>query len=389
MGKYVLYAHDGSGNHGCEALVRSTAKLLNVDKSKLVLISKRPNEEEIYGTNEICTIVKRGACSDIKKNSVKFIKAYMELKLKHSHKSLDRLAQLSAIGANKGDIAMSIGGDTYCYGGFDEIIKTNDMLKYGGLKLAYWGCSIEPELLKNPTISSDIKRYDLITARETISYNALKEVNPNTILVSDSAFVLDEIRLPLPSEFQEGNTVGINISPLIMKFGSDNNIVFNNYVRLIEHILENTNMSVCIIPHVVWERDNDLVPCKCLFEMFNDSKRVSMVNDCGAREIKGYISRCRFLIASRTHASIAAYSTGVPTVVVGYSVKSHGIAKDLFGTEDDFVIDASRISRETDLIEYFEWISKHEIQIKEKLHVIMPEYRNRVYEGVKFLNNLK
>ena len=29
MSKIVLYSHGGSGNHGCEAIVRGTYKILN------------------------------------------------------------------------------------------------------------------------------------------------------------------------------------------------------------------------------------------------------------------------------------------------------------------------------------------------------------------------
>ena len=29
MNKIYMYAHGGSGNHGCEAIVRSTLKILN------------------------------------------------------------------------------------------------------------------------------------------------------------------------------------------------------------------------------------------------------------------------------------------------------------------------------------------------------------------------
>ncbi len=53
-----------------------------------------------------------------------------------------------------------------------------------------------------------------------------------------------------------------------------------------------------------------------------------------AKELKGYISRCRAFVGARTHSTIAAYSTGVPTLAIGYSVKARGIAKDLFGTEE-------------------------------------------------------
>ena len=76
-----------------------------------------------------------------------------------------------------------------------------------------------------------------------------------------------------------------------------------------------------------------------------------MIEDHNAMELKGYIARCRFMVVARTHASIAAYSTQVPTLVVGYSVKARGIAKDIFGTEENYVIPVQSLTKESELTE--------------------------------------
>ena len=73
--------------------------------------------------------------------------------------------------------------------------------------------------------------------------------------------------------------------------------------------------------------------------MFIDTNRVILLpNNLTAIQYKGYIARMRFFIGARTHATIAAYSNCVPTMVLGYSIKSRGIAKDLFG-EEKLVLD--------------------------------------------------
>lgn len=46
----ILYNHGGSGNHGCEAIVRSLTKITNV---RPVLFSYRPDEDFKYGLNDI------------------------------------------------------------------------------------------------------------------------------------------------------------------------------------------------------------------------------------------------------------------------------------------------------------------------------------------------
>ena len=47
LSKIFLYAHGGSGNHGCEAIVRATARILQ--GNELYLISSKPEEDRYYG----------------------------------------------------------------------------------------------------------------------------------------------------------------------------------------------------------------------------------------------------------------------------------------------------------------------------------------------------
>ena len=94
-------------------------------------------------------------------------------------------------------------------------------------------------------------------------------------------------------------------------------------------------------------------------------------------ELKGYIARCRFMIAARTHASIAAYSTCVPTLVVGYSVKAKGIAKDIFGSYENYVLPVQSLSKEDELVNAFNWLYQHEDSIRTHLETMMPEYCER------------
>lgn len=97
-------------------------------------------------------------------------------------------------------------------------------------------------------------------------------------------------------------------------------------------------------------------------------------------EIKGVIARCRFLVCARTHASIAAYSSCVPTLVVGYSVKARGIAQDLFQTDQNYVIPVQSFKEKTDLSNAFIWLLSHEDKIRSHLTNIMPNYQSRILD---------
>ena len=97
--------------------------------------------------------------------------------------------------------------------------------------------------------------------------------------------------------------------------------------------------------------------------------------------MKGYIRRCRFFITARTHASIAAYSSCVPTIVLGYSIKAKGIATDLFGTSENYVLPVQNIRSETDLLENFKWLLNNETAIRDRLTQLMPSYIERAYDA--------
>lgn len=377
-----LYNHGGSGNHGCEAIVRSTVEMLGRD---ITLYSQAPEQDFRYELNKICNI-KDDLNSMVKKGSVSWFSGKIQtkitgdisLEIKHKRKGL-----LSNI--DKGGLYLSIGGDNYCYAGTEILSAINRNLKKRKVKLILWGCSVAPDLLINSSICKDLASYDLIVARETISYNALKEVNRNTILASDPAFTLKRIDLPLPEIWGEKNMIGINASPLIFHSAAEGATVFEAYCRLISTILESTNYGIVLIPHVVWEENDDRKPLRMLHNKFKESKRIIMLEDHNCMEIKGYIARCRMFIGARTHATIAAYSSCVPTLVLGYSVKARGIAKDLFGTDREFVIPVQNISDADVLAEGFEWLSANENRIRNQLEEKMPAYIQQAYKAKKEL----
>ncbi len=375
MSRVFLYAHGGSGNHGCEAIVRSTAQIL--EGNELFLISSRPEEDRRYGVSDVATVI-LDTDGSLQYGSWDFVKAYAALKLSKDFIPLEKLRYKPAFDhIRRGDIALSIGGDNYCYADVYKYTMFHEMAKKRGAKTVLWGCSVEPDVVKRPEIAADLAKYDLITARETISYEALKAVNPHTVLVADPAFALEAKECLLPEGFAAGNTVGINLSPMVMAREAAPGIAFENYRNLIGYIIEKTDMQVALIPHVVWEDGDDRKPLKLLYEEFKETKRVVFVEDHSCQELKYIISKCRFFLGARTHATIAAYSTGVPTLVVGYSVKARGIARDLFGTEEGYVLPVQELCEAEELTNQFEALAARERDARTQLVGCLPEYKER------------
>lgn len=382
--KVVLYAHAGSGNHGCEALANTICKLV---QKPVRLVTNSVKEDETYSLQGMCEIVPE---KNIRKNKLIHILYYGWRLLTKDKESFLRYRFRNVLGRNSCKWNISIGGDNYCYDIMvKDLILANSMFHKNGGRTILLGCSVEPELLEQEEIIKDMKRYEAVFARESITYEALEQVGiKNLYLYPDSAFILDTKKLPLPDGFQEDNTVGINISPMIVDNETKKGITLKNYRSLVQYILEHTDMSVALIPHVVWERNNDKKTIDELYQLFKDEKRVVKIEDCSCEELKGYIARCRYFIGARTHATIAAYSSKVPTLVVGYSVKAKGIARDLFGTYENYVVPVQFLEEEGQLIEAFQWLHKNEEEIRKQLKKVIPIYAERLKEAGEKLQKI-
>jgi len=373
MSQYSFYAHGGSRNHGCEALARTTARMLG---GEATLYSKAPEQDRTYGVTEQMTVTKCG--ENVRRFSPRHIagklSASAAMYIARSYEYRDFLREAKGI-------CFSIGGDNYCYGkAYRSLIGVDRALIKSGRKTVLWGCSIEPDSLSDSELVEDLRSFSLITARESLTYDALCSAGlTNVRLYPDPAFTLPVDRQPLPKGFAEGNTIGLNLSPLIMSCETKDGAAFKNFESLITHIIETTDMQIALIPHVVWDGNDDRVPLRALAERFADSGRVVLVDDANAETLKGVISRCRFFIGARTHATIAAYSTCVPTLVVGYSVKAEGMAKDLYGTYENYVMPVQSLESGDELNGAFDWLCAQEDAIRSHLQAIMPDYIRRAY----------
>ena len=366
-----LYSHGGSKNHGCEAILRATISLLS--QNHIAVYSFRPKEDREYCVDNYCRLLDR---QEMKPNklSVGFLFAYFRLRFKQDESAIIRYYEkliYSRIPANS--IALSIGGDNYCYSDVWMHMENRAFLEKRGHKTVLWGCSVEPSLI-DTRMRKDLSRYDLITARESITYEALRKINSNVVLAPDPAFTLRKQPGNYPEGLGSKPYIGINVSPLIQSLEKDGNITMENYRALVAHILETTDRDIALIPHVVWNHNDDRIPLGQLYEEFRDTGRVFMVEDQNCMQLKDIISGCEFFVGARTHATIAAYSTCVPTLVVGYSVKARGIARDLFGSEEGYVLPVQQLRNSGELTDAFHGLYSRKEEIREYLSNMMPDY---------------
>lgn len=364
--KYFLFDHAGCLNRGCEAIVRGTMNIISRDDdmAQFRLASYCPQEDVALG-------IPVGAMDKRELTQAETIISALNVKIRHSESYALRRMYSPVIEQAEGfDYCLSIGGDTYCYGDNAPSREITAALHKQGKKNVLWGASIGKEDLTAEKIES-FKNFDAIFAREPITYSVLEKIVPadKLFLFADPAFCMEREDLPLPESFELGNTLGFNLSPLVTE---KNPALLDASVKFLKRIIDNTTLQIALVPHVTKDGNNDCTVLQKIEEELSDTQRVVMLPDnLTASQYKGYIARLRFFIGARTHATIAAYSNGVPTIVLGYSVKSRGIALDLFG-EEKFVIDSKTLSTPEELEHQFKNLAEEEGEIRATLRKMIP-----------------
>lgn len=381
--KLIMYAHGSSYNHGCEAIVRGSTELLSLEKENTILFSNHVNGDLEFGLDKILT-VQPVRETPVEHNSTL---GYLYRLRAHMHKNHTQLyyryfgqKQYQYLYGHA-NIALSIGGDNYCYlSALTALEVRNYWLNKRGTKTILWGASLSEDMLSSQ-VMDDLNRYSLIVVRERLSYDMLlsHKIQTEVILAPDPAFALIPEETAWPDGREHNNVIGINFSHFVTEYSASSQGGAQSYVNLINWILHETDMEIALIPHVVYPEDpgnNDLLDIQKLMELLPKSDRIMVLNGkYNCCQLKSLISKCRFFVGARTHATIAAYSTGVPTLVVGYSTKSIGIARDLFGTDEGYVCSVQNMTDDNMLLSAFQKIFLHESELRQHLVNFIPEYR--------------
>ena len=384
MKDILLYNHGGCGNRGCEAIVRSTAALF-AGRARITLASDEPAYDRSVGLGDVHRVIS----GQISPRSLRRIINSVAFRLgQPREKEVARRHATVIDQGRRSGVCLSVGGDTYCYQHQEHLQVINARLRRAGRPLVLWGCSVDPERLEGQTLS-DLRAYDLIVARESITEQAMLGAGLPAIRWCDPAFTLPWEERPLPEGWQEGNTVGLNVSPLVLDRARDRGAALDAFAALVRHILATSDSAVALIPHVLWPHDNDLDALSAIKARFADEPRVFVLGGgLNALELKGAIRRLSALVTARTHASIAAYSTAVPTLVIGYSVKARGIARDLFGEETGHLIPVQELTGERELIAAYDGLIRRAGQERAYLQTRLPQYmagREETIEAVMAL----
>lgn len=382
--KVFLPIHLDGGNRGCEAITKATAFLLGFPAGQIEVLSRNMTLDKRLGLAICATLLPIPSATFCWRVRRKFlhllcgnVKKTQDFTYKHLYASfLERMAT--------GDVMLSTGGDMMCYDN-NEVIYTNEYLHDKGIRTILWGCSIGKENL-TPEKLETLEHFSLIYARESLTAEMLQGLGlKNVMLCPDPAFILEPEMCSLPDAFQK-DVVGLNLSNYVLGKEGLNTPFGKEIVKLVKYILTQTKLDILLVPHVMWKGQDDRLTAAAVQEHFKDESRISVLdsdklNYCQLRYV---ISHCRYFVGARTHAVISAYSTYVPALALGYSVKSKGIAKDL-GLSERLVVDSKHCTSGM-LLDSFKYLMKTENDIRSYLQEVIPGYVKELEKVKNFVD---
>jgi colanic acid/amylovoran biosynthesis protein len=232
--------------------------------------------------------------------------------------------------------------------------------------------------------------------RESISYRYLKDVLKinNVEKMVDPAFCLKPEPVDCESFFpekMENGILGINISPLIERYKRQDQDLIKEVSAFIALAINKYNYSILLIPHVIpldgsINNNDSHYMKKILASCSHLSSKITLIPDhFNAAQLKYVIGHCRFFIGARTHATIAALSSKIPTISIAYSIKARGINYDLFGNEN-VVLPTNEISTDA-LSQKLEYLQQQEQALKHILESKIPKYQKIVHDAAKKIHS--
>lgn len=407
MKTILLGGHNNFGNRGCEALVRSTVDLLrqHLNSGFRVLVPSFDVELDAR------------QWPDAAASNVEFVAASRQPAAWANRSRLySRLPWFTRFGwpelqpdetlkANleRCDAFLSIGGDNwsidYDLASLFFFVGEARAAQTLGKPALLWGASVGPfERIAavERQMTPYLRELDLITVRESASRAYLDGlgVKENVIDVTDSAFLMT----PQASGVEVGlvrngvQTLGLNLSPIVerslARAGRDGELV-PSMAEFIKRVLAETDLDVLLIPHVVPLNGvgfgNDAhTHARLMTALGGAQERVREApSHLNAPQLKYLISQCAAFIGARTHATIAAMSTGVPVLSLAYSVKARGINRDLFGHER-YMLDIKKVDADS-LWQGLTLLRDEAQDIRSLLETRLPAWKQRGHAGAEWL----
>lgn len=353
--RILLIGNGAYHNRGCESIVRGTMEILRQE-----FVNGVQAQLGVVATKEV---VATQCASEIDPD----VMAFPLSSLGNRRGSLDWWCDKANNHLNLGiyphiadlrknilspDLVLEIGGDNYSldYGRPNYFITMDRHLQKRGNPVVLWGASVGPfdaDPIFSRRMLKHLRTLKAIFVRETYSMDYLfaNGVTDNVYLMSDPAFIMTPTAPPtnkISFELPVG-AIGINLSKMAAYYQGKRpcDVNMNEWLAFCIKLVKGAatlNRPILLVPHVgvsnlatedfgfllkVWQavvKDVDV-----------DVPVTVLTQDLNAAELKWIISHCAVFAGARTHSTIAAISSCVPTLSISYSLKAKGINRDVYG----------------------------------------------------------
>lgn len=369
--KFLLVGNGSYQNRGCEAIVRGTMAILRREFGSDIRADAGvyADARELLQQN---TLESDPAVSSfgLKQGGRRWSTTWWAMQVNRrlgtslaaQHGPLERYIK-------QGGIALEVGGDNYSldYGIPETFLSMDRYLQSRGVRMVLWGASVGPfdaEPGFAPRMFDHLRTFAGIFVRESESLEYLKRngVEANVHLVADPAFAMEPAEPDLQKlgfTIPEG-AVALNFSPLLTRYFvrsprqawemTPSEIVqWRDFcTELVTATARKTDRPILLVPHVgAPNMTNDdysfLKAVRAAAAEAVTQPILCLPGGLSAAETKWVLARCAVFAGARTHATIAALASGVPTLSIGYSLKARGINRDIFG-HLDYCVSATELT---------------------------------------------
>ncbi len=347
---FILAGNGPYDNRGCEAIIRGTIAILrrHFDHPRFLVCSQFYSEDHLESQKrsesdpdiehvKMNRMPHAPIFSFLNRVLWKIYKAFPAPRREYIYgQILKQISQAEAV--------LSVGGDNYSfdYNTLLNFTDLDDLVQSKKNKLIIWGASIGPFTAhpeQEAYMAEHLSRQTAVFARETKTTRYLQGLSKKIKVHKsvDPAFAM-EPQEPLDSKDYPflNESIGLNFAPLMAHYvcGGDLEKYRLICIEILKVLVENFDRPLLLVPHVIDlydERNDDFHFLKSISEAVKSPRVTLLPVKYNAAQTKWFISRCFIFAGARMHSTIAAFSTGVPTLSFGYSVKAEGLNEDIYG----------------------------------------------------------
>lgn len=246
-----------------------------------------------------------------------------------------------------------------------------------------------------------LPKLKLICARGQGTYDNLMGIGikDNVKLCADGAFSMEDSeywikevnRICKEDSFYNENVVGLSISSVVEKKCAKMGIAYKDTMVSFVNYLNDSGYHVILIANAARinsekSRNNDLLVGDAIYNDITDKTKVRWYHkEMDAEEIRAYIGKCRYLVASRFHAMIGSLEQKVPVLLIGWSHKYQEVL-DMFEL-GQYAIDFSKLEL-SELKESFQNFISNEKDIRAKLDKNLDTVLESSKNNIKYISEI-